>query len=426
MMALIALGVASFVALSFMALKVFLALFEPGLAYRVDSPTDALDSDEFLRLLAGLVNGEVHHDTTVEVLANGNVYYEAELEAIREATDSVNLEAYIFHKCDLAGRFLAALAERARAGVEVRLVLDSVGSFATSAAYFGDLCQAGGRVAFYHPVRWTTLPRVNNRTHRELIVVDGRVGFVGGSGIADEWCSTRGSVKPWRDTMFRVEGTAVRSLQATFVENWVEASGEILAGSRHFPACASGGGATALVVSSSPTTGLSTRARLLFQTLLAGARQSIVISTPYFVPDQSLRSELLRAIRDRGVGVRILTPGRHSDQMLTRRSSRRLYGELLEAGARIFEYQPAMMHAKVLVIDRLWSVVGSTNLDNRSFGLNDEVNLVVRDRDLAGRILADFVGDLALSREISYDEWQGRPLFERVHESVGALLERQQ
>lgn len=426
-MELTALGVASFVALAFMSLMVFLALFEPGLAYRIERPPDeGLDSDKFLRMLGGLANGEVHRDTTVEVLANGNVYYEAELEAIRGATHSVNLEAYIFHKCDITGRFVAALAERARAGVEVRLVLDSIGSFATPVTYFDDLSRAGGRVAFYHPIRWNTLPRVNNRTHRELIIVDGRIGFVGGSGIADEWCSTRGNEKPWRDTMFRVQGEAVRSLQATFVENWVEASGEILAGHRYFPPCASDGDATALVVSSSPTTGLSTRARLLFQTLLASANHSITISTPYFVPDRSVREELVRAVGERDVRVRILTPGRHSDQLLTRRSSRRLYGDLLEAGARIFEYLPAMMHAKVLVIDQLWSVVGSTNFDNRSFGLNDEVNLAVRDEALAARLLADFSNDLAVSREISYGEWQGRPLLERVHESVGALLERQQ
>jgi cardiolipin synthase len=419
-------GVASVVALAFLALMLFLALFEPGLPYRIETPPDeGLDSEKFLRMLGALANGEVHREARVDVLTSGEVYFEAELDAIRKATHSVNLEAYIFHEGKVTRPFVEALAERARAGVEVRLVLDSVGSLTTSDAYFAELRKAGGRVAFYHPIRWHTLPRINNRTHRELIIVDGCLGFIGGSGFADQWRFGRGGKKPWRDSMFRVEGEAVRGLQATFVENWVEASGEILTGHRHFPPCPTEGRATAIVVPSSPTTGLSTRARLLFQTLLASARDGITIATPYFVPDRSVRHEIVRAI-ERGVAVRILTPGRHSDQLLTRRSSRRLYGELLEAGARIFEYRPAMMHAKILVIDALWSVVGSTNFDNRSFGLNDEVNLAVRDLGLATHLLADFARDLENSREVSYREWRKRPVAERIQESLGGILERQQ
>jgi cardiolipin synthase len=306
------------------------------------------------------------------------------------------------------------------------MVLDTVGSFTTTAAYLQPLVAAGGRVGWYHPIRWHTLPRINNRTHRELVIVDGRVGFIGGSGFADQWLFTRGRRKRWRDTMFRVEGAAVRSLQATFVENWVESSGEILADPGYFPDCSCDGSAHALVVNSSPTTGLSTRARMLYQTLLASARESVCITTPYFLPDRSLRAELVRAIRERGVDVQVITPGRYSDQLLTRRSSRRLYGTLLEAGAQIFEYQPAMIHTKSLVVDGLWSVVGSTNLDNRSFGLNDEVNLAVRDEGLARRLLEDFSRDRAASRAISHREWLKRPLIERGHELLGWLLERQQ
>ena len=415
------------IALAFLAFLLFLALFEPGLPYKIAAlPAAGLDSDKFLRMLGALANGEVHRETAIEVLTNGEAYFEAELRAIEAARHSVNLEAYIFHEGKVTSRFVSTLAERARNGVEVRLVLDGVGSFSTRPAYFEELTAAGGRVAFYHPIRWHNLPRLNNRTHRELIIVDGRIGFIGGSGIADQWRFGRRGGPAWRDTMFRVEGEAVRGLQATFVENWVEASGEILAGDQYFPPCTSSGSATALVVPSSPTTGLSTRARLLFQTLLATARRTITIATPYFVPDRSVRHEIVRAIAERGVEVRILTPGRHSDQLLTRGSSRRLYGELLEAGARIFEYRPAMMHAKILVVDDLWCVVGSTNFDNRSFGLNDEVNLAVRDHGLARRLLEDFTKDLATSREVSYPEWKARPLLERVHESVGWILERQQ
>lgn len=415
------------VAILFLALMLFLALFEPGLPYTfAQRPSEPLDSQAFLRMLGALVDAEVHPRTEIEVLTNGETYFEAELAAIREARHSVNLEAYIFRKGELTRRFVDALSERARAGVEVNLVLDTVGSFTTTKAYFEPLLAAGGRVCWYHPIRWYTLPRINNRTHRELIVIDGRLGFIGGSGFADQWLFSRGRRKRWRDTMFRVEGMAVRGLQATFAENWVESSGEILAGAAYFPDCKARGSADALVVNSSPTTGLSTRARMLFQTLLASARKNVYVTTPYFLPDRSLREELIRAIRQRGVGVHIITPGRYSDQMLTRRSSRRLYGVLLQAGAQIFEYQPAMIHTKSLIVDGLWSVVGSTNFDNRSFGLNDEVNLAVRDEGLAQRLLEDFSRDRAESRAVSYRDWQRRPLLERGQEWLGWLLERQQ
>jgi cardiolipin synthase len=415
------------IAIAFLALMLVLALFEPGLPYTIARPPSAgLESPKFSRLLGTLVGAETHHDAYVEVLTNGEVYYEAELDAIRAARHSVNLEAYIFRRGRVTRGFVEALTERARAGVKVSMVLDTVGSFTTPTAYFAELTAAGGRVAWYHPIRWHTLPRLNNRTHRELIIVDGRTGFVGGSGFADEWRYDLRGRKRWRDTMFKLEGEIVRSLQSTFVENWIEASGEILTEEDYFPACERKGSATALVVTSSPTTGLSTRARILFQTLIATARESLHIATPYFVPDKSARDEIVRAIQKRGVAVKILTPGRNSDQLLTRRSSRRLYGALLEAGAEIYEYQPAMMHAKVLVIDRLWSVVGSTNFDNRSFGLNDEVNLAVRDESLADRLLADFARDVAASRAITLAAWRRRPLLERGHEYLGRLLERQQ
>jgi cardiolipin synthase len=417
---------AAIVAIAFLSLMLVLALFEPGLPYRIaNPPAVGLGSREFVRMLGALTDAEVHRGTQIEVLPNGENYYEAELAAIAAARHSVCLEAYIFRKGEVTRRFVAALAERARAGVEVNLVLDTIGSLTTSSRYLEELRQAGGRVFWYHPIRWYTLPRINNRTHRELIIIDGRLAFVGGAGFADVWRFDRGRKKRWRDTMFRVEGDVVRSLQASFVENWIESSGEILTGEHYFPECPAQGTATSLVVNSSPTTGLSTRGRVLFQTLLACARKSIFITTPYFVPDKSVRREIVRAV-ERGVRVRIITPGRHSDQLLTRRSSRRLYGPLLEAGAEIYEYQPAMIHVKSLVVDELWSIVGSTNFDNRSFGLNDEVNLAVCDASLAQRLLEDFARDLAVSRAIGYRDWQRRSLLERGHEWLGRLLERQQ
>jgi cardiolipin synthase len=228
--------------------------------------------------------------------------------------------------------------------------------------------------------------------------------------------------------MFRVTGDAVISLQASFAENWLESSGEILMGPDYFPFTnpPAGACATTIVVNSSPSVGRSTRARILYQTLLASARKSIQITTPYFLPDRSARAEMVHALERRSVEVRILVPGRKADHLLTRRSSRRLYGELLSAGAKIYEYAPGMLHAKCMVIDGSWTVVGSTNFDHRSFGLNDEVNLVARDPELAERLRRDFDKDIASSRTVRLRAWKRRPMYERVHEWLGWILERQQ
>jgi cardiolipin synthase len=415
------------IAIAFLLLMLVLALFEPGLRFKIaSSPSVPLDSDDFSRMLSALTNSTLHTDNRVEVLTNGDIFYEAELEAIRSAKYNINIEAYIFQKGRVAGRFIEALIERARAGVKVNLVVDAIGSFATWNSYVKPLRDAGARVEKYHPIRWYTLPRINNRTHRVLIIVDGRVGFVGGAGFADHWLYGKKGSRRWRDSMFRLEGSAVTDLQSTFIENWLEASGEILAAPEYFPPCEAAGNARAMVIDSSPSIGQSTRARVLFQTLLASARKTIHINTPYFLPDRSARKEMVRAITERGVRITIITPGRHADHLLTRTSSQRLYGELLKAGAKILEYQPSMMHAKVMVVDGVWSVVGSTNFDNRSFGLNDEVNLAAFDEELGERLQEDFILDLAESQEVTYDQWKQRSLLERVHEWLGWVLERQQ
>ncbi|MGA9769748.1 MAG: phospholipase D-like domain-containing protein [Blastocatellia bacterium] len=415
------------IAIAFLALMLFLALFEPGLHYKIStSPSVPLNSKDFQRILGALADAKVHSHNRIEVLTNGEVFYEAELEAIGKARCNINIEAYIFQKGKIAHRFNEALTKRARAGVQVNIVLDSVGSFATWNSYFKELKAAGGRVAWYNPVRLDTLPRINNRTHRELIIIDGQTAFIGGAGIADHWYKGKRRHPRWRDTMFRVEGEEVTSLQATFAENWLEASGELLTEKEYFPLCKADSETVAMVVNSSPTVGGSTRARMLFQMLLASAQKSICITTPYFLPDRSARDEMVRAIKERGVEVQIITPGNHSDHMLTRTSSRRLYGDLLRAGAQIYEYKPAMIHAKVMIIDGLWSVIGSTNFDNRSFGLNDEVNLAAFDDKLALRLEEDFARDIADSRRITYEQWKRRSRFERLHEWLGWVLERQQ
>ena len=424
--------VVAVIAILVQSFLLFLFFFEPSLPYKLWKPPSPA-SREFLSMLEALLGVRSYRSDRVDVLTNGSIFYPNELDAIQGAQRSINLEAYIFQEGELTRRFVTALTNRARLGVKVNLVIDAVGSAGTSNSFFQELVDAGGRVKRYHSFGWETLARFNNRTHRVLLVIDGRIGFLGGAGFADQWFNDTSGNPRWRDTMVRLEGNAVAGLQATFAENWLESSGEILWGEEYFPfsleresTATKRDSAAEMVVSSSPSMGRSTRARILFQTLLASAQESICLTTPYFLPDRSARAEMLRAMRERGVQIRILTPGKRSDQLLTRRSSRRLYGALLEGGAQIFEYQPAMMHTKALIVDNLWSVVGSTNFDHRSFGLNDELNLVCRNEKLAGRLTEDFEKDLKDSRLIEYSEWKGRSVIEKAHECLGWVLERQQ
>ncbi len=407
---------------------IFLAgIFGPVPRYAIRSGEGLAgnDSEEFLNVLEALTDAKVNRRGTVSVLTNGPSFYPAALEALRLAKRSICLEAYIFQRSEIGGLYLDALTERARAGVRVTVVLDAFGSFRAGDDYFKPLVNAGGKVARYNRPRWYSLSRIDNRTHRELLVVDGRVGFIGGAGVADQWFKGVGKSPRWRDTVVRVEGEAVPNLQATFAENWLASCGELLVGEEYFPSVRCEQSVIAMVVNSTPTPGGSTRARVLFQMLLASAQRSISITTPYFLPDKGLVGELCHAVK-RGVRVRILVPGRKADHVLTRSTSRGGYGPLLKAGAEVFEYQPAMIHAKVLVVDGLWSVVGSTNFDNRSFGINDEVNLAVRDEAVARRLENDMIHDLAESRPVSLKEWEHRPITERAPEMLGWIFERQQ
>jgi cardiolipin synthase A/B len=421
--------VIAYLAIGAAAVVIFVALFDPGLRYKISAAnSEDNTSDDFLGTLEVLTDSKLNSSTDLIVLTNGPCFYEEELNAIAAAHHSVCLEAYIFQESEIAQRFVDALTERSRAGVRVNVVLDALGSVKTTDRYLHPLTAAGGNVAWYNSARWNKLPRYDHRTHRELLIVDGRIGFIGGAGIADQWYKQRKKHPRWRDTMVRVTGPAVRHLQATFAENWLEACGELLVGPDYFPEIKNEGNSqgAVLLVSSSPTAGGMTRARILFQLLIASAKKSIHITTPYFLPDKSFSDELVRAIRERGVEVKIVVPGRKSDIWLTRTSSRRGYGKLLRAGASIFEYDPAMIHAKILLVDNLWGVVGSTNCDYRSFGLNDEVNLAARNSKFVQRLEEDFVADIANSREITYDDWRRRNILERAPEVFGWVLQRQQ
>jgi cardiolipin synthase len=419
------------VAILLLGVLFFLVLAEPGLAYRVDRAPYEMGSHECVGLVASLVDVPVFRSRYVEVLSRGEDFYAAELAAILEARESIHLEAYLFWPSPIADRFLEALTKCARRGVRIRLVIDAIGSITTPNRYFTALRDAGGQVVWYQPLRWYTLKRFNNRTHRELIVIDGTIGFIGGAGIADYWVAQKRPGIPWRDTMLKVTGSLVGGLQASFVENWLESTGEVLSSPEYFPHCSATlvpdplASILGLVVNSTPSAGRSTRARILFQVFLASAQESIRIQSPYFLPDAGVRRELIDAAA-RGVKADIILPGRRNNHPIARRASRRHYGELLAAGVTIHEYQPGMNHAKVLIIDKIWTVLGSTNFDNRSFGLNDEINIALVDRNLAARLNRDFEADLAMSEHMTLAAWMRRPVWERVLAFLGVALERQQ
>jgi cardiolipin synthase len=317
-----------------------------------------------------------------------------------------------------------AMITRARNGVDVRLVVDSIGSALMTGEPARRLREAGCKLEFYQPLTWYRLHRLNNRTHRELLIVDGRVAFTGGAGVADWWLKPVEDRPTWRDTMVRIEGPIVTALQGVFAENWLECCGEILTSPREWPRREPAGRTEVMLVKSSPSD-RATASRVVFQMLIDGAVSDIAISTPYFLPDRALRRSLARAAR-RGVEVRVVVPGALTDQRLVRLASRRLYGELLESGVRIYEFRPSMTHVKALLIDRTWAIVGTTNFDNRSFEHNDEVNVAFREAAVTARLRNDFESDLAASDEITLDDWKRRSWFEKLVGPVCWILERQQ
>ena len=398
-------------------------LFAPRVDYRLSTPLRP-DSDEFLRIVQATCQATVHAGNRVEILTNGAQFYPAMRDAILHAQASVNLEAYIVEPGEVADLLIEAMVARARDGVDVRLVLDSIGSGNMRGAPVRRLREAGCRVGFYQPLTWYRLHRVNNRTHRELLIVDGRIAFTGGAGVADWWYKPHADTPAWRDTMVRIDGPIVAALQGVFAENWLESGGEIMTSPRDWPELEPAGPTEALLVKSSPAD-RATSSRVIFQMLIEGAVSHVDISTPYFLPDRAMRRALLRAAQ-RGVRVRVIVPGPLSDQHLVRLASRRMYGELLGGGVRIHEYRSAMTHVKALMVDGTWAVVGTTNIDNRSFEHNDEVNVAFREAAVTARLCRDFEADLAASDEVTLDAWRNRSRIEKLMGPVCWILERQQ
>ena len=380
-------------------------------------------SPDFERALGSLLGPGIVGGNAVTELLNGDQIFPPMLAAIQGAKKSITFETYIYWSGDIGKQFADALSERARAGVRVHVLLDWVGSANMDESYLTEMKEAGVQIEKFHKPHWYNLARLNNRTHRKLLVVDGQVGFTGGVGIAPHWMGNAQDPDHWRDSHYLVRGPVVAQMQATFLDNWLKVTGKVLHGELYFPPIAPAGAQKAQMFSSSPSSG-SESMQLMYHLAITAAERSIDLSVAYFVPDELTQKHLMDALA-RGVRVRFITPGEHTDTDTVKAASRATWGPLLQAGALIYEYQPTMYHCKVMIVDQLLVSVGSTNFDNRSFRLNDEANLNVYDAAFAKRQTEVFEDDLKRSRRVTYEEWLNRPLREKAHEKLTGWLRSQ-
>jgi cardiolipin synthase A/B len=383
----------------------------------------AVDDPQFTRTLEALMGAPLKEGNDVRELSNGDEIFPAMLEAIRSAKRTIDFESYIYWSGDVGSQFADALVERARAGVKVNVLIDFMGSQKAEESLLDRLRGAGIDVAKYNPPRLLTLLDLNNRTHRKLLVIDGRIGFTGGVGISDTWAGHAESPEHWRDEHFRLEGPTVAQMQATFMDNWVELRPDIHHDESYFPELVPAGAIKAQVIHSSPNGG-SLKIRLMYGFFVNGARKTLRIANAYFVPEDAAIDELVLAAR-RGVKVEIIVPGPITDAQTIRRASRAKWGKMLEAGIAIYEFQPTMYHCKVMIVDDLWTSVGSTNFDNRSFRINDESNLNIRDEEFAKKQAVKFEEDKTRSRRYTLEDWQSRGAFDEAVDRAASVIDTQ-
>ena len=384
---------------------------------------EPVEDPQFTRTLEALMGAPLKDGNDVRELSNGDEIFPAMLEAIRSAKRTISFESYIYWSGGPGNEFADALAERARAGVKVHVMIDWMGSHQAEESRLDTMRAAGVDVAKYNPPRLLTLLDVNNRTHRKLLIIDGRIGFTGGVGVADKWAGHGDSPEHWRDEHFRIEGPTVAQMQATFMDNWVELRPDIHHDEAYFPELLPVGTIKAQVVHSAPNGG-SLKIRLMYGLFVGGARRTLRIANAYFVPEDAAVDELVLAAR-RGTKVELIVPGAITDAQTIRRASRAKWGKLLEAGVAIYEFQPSMYHCKVMIVDDLWVSVGSTNFDNRSFRINDEANLNIRDEAFAKRQAEKFEADKAKSRRYTLEDWQARGALGRAADSTAELIDTQ-
>jgi len=378
---------------------------------------------EFVQTIGNLLGPPLVAGNATTTLVNGQNIFPPMLDAIRSAHRTINMETYVYWKGFVGEAFSKALAERAANGVNVHLIIDAVGSSDIDPHYIKTMEDAGVQIATFNPLKWydwTTAAKINHRTHRKLLVIDGQIGFTGGAGIADEWLGNADSPEHYRDDHYLVRGPLVLQLQSAFCDNWIKTTGVVLHGAEYFPRLEPVGPELGQVFRTSPT-GDNANMELMYQLSIAAARKTIRIATAYFIPDQQTIDLLIDA-RKRGVKIQFIVPGQWIDEPVVRPASRSLWGPLLQAGIEIYEYQPTMYHCKQMVVDDLWVSLGSANFDNRSFRLNDETNLNILDARFASEQSMIFDQDLAKSKRITYDQWKRRPLHEKIADLLASIF----
>ena len=383
----------------------------------------AVSDPQFRREMSVMLGPSIFPGNHVVDLQNGDEIFPSMLQAIRSATKTITFETYIYWEGEVGQRFADALSERARAGIDVNVTIDWVGSASMDQGQLEQMEDAGVSIQRYRPLHWYHLARMNNRTHRKLLVIDGRVGFTGGVGIGDPWQGNAQDPDHWRDMHFRVEGPVVAQFQAAFNDNWIKTTGHVLNGADYFPPLEPAGSMDAHLFISSPAGG-SESMHLMYLMSIAAAEQSIDLAAAYFIPDELITKALVAA-RQRGVRIRVLVPGKNTDSDAARFASKSGWGPLLLAGVEIYEYEPTMFHNKMLIVDRELVSVGSTNFDLRSFQLNDEASLNVYDKAFAERMTVVFERDLLPTRKYTYQVWKERPLKEKLAEALLLPLKSQ-
>jgi cardiolipin synthase len=373
--------------------------------------------------MAGMTGMPLIAGNRVEIYNDGDEFYPAMLDEIECARCSVTMEQFIFWDGEVGRRFAEAFAGKAREGIPVKLLVDAVGSATIGEENLRILEAAGCQLAWFHPIHWYTLDRANLRTHRKSLIVDGRIAFTGGAGLADHWLGRAESERQWRDVQIRVEGPAVASQQSGFAQNWLLSTGELLSGPEFFPDIRDAGNVEVQTILSSPCSG-ACAAATMYVIAVQCARKSLYIANPYFIPGARVIDMLARACR-RGVDVKLMVAGKHNDTWWARQNSLRLHGKLLRAGVEIFEFEPTMLHQKTMVVDGAWATVGTTNFDNRSFALSEETNICFHDRVLVEEMESIFLADLSRCRKVELSEWLKRGFLQCVKEEFAALIEDQ-
>jgi cardiolipin synthase len=381
------------------------------------------DSAEFRTTMAGVTGAPVIGGNRVHILNNGDEFYPMMLDAIESSRLSITMEQYIFWKGELGGRFAEALAERACHGIQVKLLLDAIGSATLGSDIFETLERGGCQLAWFRPIHLYTLHRANHRDHRKSLIVDGCVAFTGGAGIGDHWLGSASNTNEWRDIQIRVEGPAVEALQAGFAQNWLVTTGEIINGHQFFPEPHASGNVPVQTILSSPSLGAGA-AGTMYLIALQCAKRYLYIANPYFIPDSRVIA-MFAAACQRGVKVKLMLAGRHNDTWWARQNSVRLYGELLRAGVEIYEFMPTMLHQKTMVVDGVWATIGTTNFDNRSFALNEETNVCFHDPALVEQLRAIFVNDLKKCQSIDIETWKKRGQWHKSKEILASLVQNQ-